>query len=109
MDISLVQQAKLALLAFSGLDRDALHIYGGMGVFLLVLALGPRARGSWRPLLAVLGVALVVELLDLRDDLASLGYWRWQANLHDLLNTACCPAVLSLLMGRTSLFECHRS
>lgn len=108
MTTSTVQAAKLAVVAATGLAKDALHIYVGLAVFLLVLALWPGSRRTWRPLLIVLLVAVGGELLDLRDDLASLGYWRWSASLHDVLNTAFWPAVLSGLMRWTSLFASPR-
>ena len=108
MTTSTVQTAKLAVVAATGLAKDALHIYVGLAVFLLVLALWPGPRRTWRPLLIVLLVAVGGEFLDLRDDLASLGYWRWSASLHDVLNTAFWPAVLLGLMRWTSLFASPR-
>lgn len=96
MELSFVQSAKLAIVAATGLAKDALHIYTGLAVFLLVL-LWRRCSRTLLPLLAVLVVAVLGELLDRRDDLASLGRWRWKASLHDLINTLFWPAVLTLL------------
>lgn len=108
MTTSAVQAAKLAIVAFTGLAKDALHIYVGLAVFLLILALWPGSRRTWWPLLLVLLVAVGGELLDLLDDLASLGYWRWGASLHDVLNTAFWPAALSGVMRWTSLLTASR-
>jgi hypothetical protein len=36
METSLVQQAKLAVVAAAGLSKDALHIYVGLAVFLVM-------------------------------------------------------------------------
>lgn len=37
------------------------------------------------------------------DDLRSLGYWRWDASLHDIVNTVAWPAVLTCLARYTRL------
>jgi len=108
MTTSAVQAAKLAIVAVTGLAKDALHIYVGLAVFLLILALWPGGRRTWWPLLAVVLVAIGGELFDLQDDLVSLGYWRWSASLHDVLNTVFWPAVLSAAMRWTSLFASSR-
>jgi hypothetical protein len=50
--------------------------------------------------LAVLGVALAGEMLDALDDVASLGHWRWQASLHDLVVTLFWPAILMVVCWR---------
>ena len=42
----------------------------------------------------VLAGASLIELFDLMDDKASLGYWRWGASLHDIANTLFWPTVL---------------
>jgi hypothetical protein len=43
-----------------------------------------RPLSSFVPLVAALLAALAGEALDLRDDVRSLGYWRWQAGLGDV-------------------------
>lgn len=96
MELSFVQSSKLAIVAATGLAKDALHIYTGMAVFLLVL-LWRRCSRSLLPLLMVVMVAVAGELLDRRDDIASLGRWRWKASVHDIVNTMFWPAVLTLL------------
>jgi hypothetical protein len=45
----------------------------------------------------VLVVAVCGELVDLADDLVTLGHWRWHASLHDIVNTSFWPAVLTAL------------
>lgn len=42
-------------------------------------------------------LACAGEWVDRRDDMASFGYWRWQASAHDVLNTLFWPTVLTLL------------
>lgn len=96
MEISTAQSIKLAIVAATGLSKDALHIYVGMLVYLGLNTAAWRFRPclGW---LAVLIVACAGEWVDRRDDIASLGYWRWQASLHDILNTLFWPTVLTLL------------
>jgi hypothetical protein len=79
MEPSAVQAIKMAIVGASGLSKDALHIYVG------------------------LAVAMAGELLDMRDDIASLGYWRWSASLHDMANTVFWPAVLAALARWSSV------
>lgn len=97
METSLVQGVKLAIVSATGLSKDALHIYAGLAVFLLFAALIKNRSSMAKPWCAVLLTAVFAELLDLRDDIASLGHWRWQASLHDVLNTIAWPSVFALL------------
>jgi hypothetical protein len=95
--MSAIQSMKLAIVSATGLSKDALHVYVGLAVFLIVALIGKSPRTSWKPLLAVLVVAVCGELLDMVDDLTSLGRWRWHASLHDIANTCFWPGVLSML------------
>jgi len=97
METSVVQSIKLAIIAVTGLSKDALHIYVGLAVFLATAVVLRKPLRSIVPWLAVVAVAVAGELLDMRDDVASLGYWRWGASLHDVLNTIFWPTVLFLL------------
>lgn len=97
MELSGYQMLKFALLWTTGLSRDALHIYVGLGVLLVSAALMRRPLGSLLPWLAVLAAACAGEALDLRDDLRTMTTWAWQASAHDLWNTLFWPTVLTLL------------
>ena len=88
------QQLKIAVVAATGLSRDALHVYAGMTLMLLTAAALRRPLQSVIPWLAVLLVAVVIELPDLRDDLAQYGRWHWRASLYDFVNTVFWPTVL---------------
>lgn len=96
MDTSITQTLKLAIVSATGLSKDALHIYVGMAVYLTLIVITRRFKPCIA-LLAVLLIACAGEWVDRRDDLASLGYWRWQASVHDILNTVFWPTVLTLL------------
>jgi hypothetical protein len=97
METSWYQAAKLVLVSALGVSKDALHVHVGLGVYFVVAILLRRPLSSLVPLAAVLLTALVGEALDLRDDVRSLGYWRWQASLGDVLNTTFWPFVIWLL------------
>ena len=97
MEMSTVQSIKLAVEEAAKLSRDALHIYVGLAVFLAVAAISRRSLRSIVPWLVVLVVTVAGELGDMIDDLSSLGYWQWEASLHDVLNTLFWPTVLWLL------------
>ncbi|KQQ49354.1 hypothetical protein ASF84_23470 [Pseudomonas sp. Leaf127] len=96
MDTSIAQGLKLALVSATGLSKDALHIYIGMALYLTVSICIRRFRPclGW---LVVFIIACAGEWVDRRDDIASFGYWRWQASVHDVLNTLFWPTVLTLL------------
>ncbi|MDD1960565.1 hypothetical protein NP534_10660 [Pseudomonas sp. 39004] len=102
MDISTVQSIKLAIVAATGLSKDALHIYLGMAVYLTMIV-GTQRFKPYLGWLVVLLIASAGEWVDRRDDIASFGYWRWQASAHDVLNTLFWPTVLTLLW----LFKCR--
>ncbi|MDU8357834.1 hypothetical protein [Pseudomonas syringae group sp. J309-1] len=101
MDTSTAQSIKLAIVSATGLSKDALHIYVGMAVYLTLAAITRRFRPyiGWA---AVLIIACAGEWVDRRDDIASLGYWRWEASTHDILNTLFWPTLLTLLW----IFKC---
>ena len=103
METSTVQAIKLAIVSFTGLEKDALHIYVGLGIFLGFAALLKRPLRCAAPWLAVLFFAVGGELFDMRDDIASLGLWRWRASLHDVLNTIFWPTVFLLLARHSDL------
>jgi len=97
METSVVQSIKLTIVDVTGLSKDALHIYVGLTIFLVTAMVLRKPLRSIFPWLVVLAIAFAGEVLDMRDDVASLGYWRWGASLHDILNTLFWPSVLLLL------------
>lgn len=100
MEISAVQSIKLAIEEVAGLSRDALHIYVGLGVFLVAVVVSRKPLRSSVPWFAVLAVAVAGELVDMIDDLGRLGTWQWSASLHDVLNTVFWPTALWLFARR---------
>ncbi|MCB5185556.1 hypothetical protein LG201_10115 [Methylobacillus gramineus] len=100
---SLFQSIKLDIIATVGLSKDALHIYVGLAVFLVAVALFRKPLKSISPWIVVFTVAIAGEVLDRRDDIASLGHWRWAASLHDIINTLFWPTVLIVLARFSSI------
>ena len=103
METSTAQAIKLAIVSVTGLSKDALHIYDSLAVLLTTAAVLRKRLRSIVPWLVVLAVAISGELIDMHDDIMSLGYWRWGASLHDVLNTLFWPTVL-LLLARFGIF-----
>ncbi|MFI8553819.1 MULTISPECIES: hypothetical protein [unclassified Psychrobacter] len=99
----------------TGLAKDALHIYVGVGVYLLCLvALRPiiKSQGirSFIALIVVTCIALLGEYLDNRDTIESLGLAGLSrdqilASIRDLINTCMLPYVLFALNKWTTIFR----
>lgn len=105
MQSSAVQTIKLAIVAATGLEKDALHVYVGLAVFFGVGALSRRRLRSAAPWLSVLAVAIVGEIVDMIDDLSMYGHWNWTASVHDVANTLFWPTVICLLVRFGVVFE----
>lgn len=102
IQVSVYQMFKYAVVWLTGLAMDALHIYVGLIVLLGVAAVFRRPLGSWLPWTVVVLAACAGELLDVCDDLRTLGYWDWRASIHDVWNTLFWPTVLTVL-ARTGI------
>ena len=96
MEPTITQELKQSIVLTVGLSRDALHIYVGLAV-LLVMAFALRKHlSSLIPLAIVFLVAVIGEIVDIRDDLVTRGYWRLGASVHDMVNTVFWPTVLTM-------------
>lgn len=98
------QELKTLIVDHVGLAKDALHVYVALIVFLVVCRVFRWPVSSWKPWLAVLFVAVLGEVLDLRHTL-SKGYpvevgYHWT----DLWNTMLVPTILMLAARYTSIF-----
>ena len=113
------QTFKLGVIAATGLDKDALHIYVGVSVYILsLLILRPitKRQGvrSFIALIVVTGVALAGEYLDNRyiivpKGFSALGSEAIKASIHDLINTCLLSYVLFALMNWTKMFNSNSS
>jgi len=96
---SLFGDRKASLVELSGLDKDALHIYFGLALFLLI-RLFWRWRGGWVVAwLTVLAMAVGGEWLDMTREMGDATIQPDAAHWHDIWNTMFWPTVL-LFIGR---------
>lgn len=96
---SLFEERKSWLVTASDLGKDALHIYFGLALFMLV-RLAWRWRGGWAAAwLAVLVMACGGEWLDMTAEFSNAAIQPDAAHWHDIWNTMFWPTVL-LLVGR---------
>jgi len=98
------QLFKLRVLDVIPVSKDAAHVYVGMGCLLLALLIFRAPLRSYRALIPGLIVAIAMEVFDLRDDLVSVGRFRWGASLKDMVNTNLLPLVL-VTMARLGLIR----
>ena len=113
------QTFKLGVIAATGLDKDALHIYVGVSVYILsLLILRPIIKRQglrlFIALIVVTGVALAGEYLDNRyiivpKGFLALGSEAIKASIHDLINTCLLSYVLFALMNWTKMFNSNSS
>ena len=90
------QQIKETIASYTGLERDALHIYAALLVQVGAALVLRRRLSHWLPWVAVLVFAVGNEWLDTYgDDLVE--QWELDASLHDLWNTMLLPTLLLLL------------
>ncbi|MFZ4687668.1 MAG: hypothetical protein ACOYLS_00380 [Polymorphobacter sp.] len=95
--MSSLQHAKLLLMGFTHLGKDALHIYVGLAVLLAAALLLRWPLRRFRPLLAVLVVALAGEAWDMFDTLRAGLPLHLRGNGFDIANTLFWPLVITLL------------
>ena len=96
---------KLWLLPQIGLSKDAIHIYIGVVCLLISILVFRLPLSSWKALILGVAVAMIMESLDLRDDLASFGHFRWAASFKDLVNTNLIPLLIVALTKRYSQLQ----
>ena len=78
--------------------KDALHVYAALVVQIGAAALFRKTLAHWLPWLAVLGVELANEALDIRfGEEAHLQNWQLLGARHDVINTMVLPTLLLLL------------
>ncbi|MDN5565697.1 MAG: hypothetical protein L0G25_02755 [Psychrobacter sp.] len=106
---------KINIIEATGLAKDALHIYVGVGVYLLcLLILRPILKNqsirSFTALIVVTGVAIAGEYLDNRHIIVPKGIFALESNdikasIHDLINTCLLAYVLFALNKWTRIFQ----
>lgn len=88
---------KTTLVLASGLSRDALQTYFGMGIYFAVALFGRKSPSSIVPLLFVLAAALLNESFDYWKDLRLYGHWRWHTALLDVISVTFWPTAIMLM------------
>ncbi len=99
------QQTKLFLMHTTGLEKDALHIYVSLIVFLGTCLLFKWKPSSWKPWLAVLAAAVAGEMWDLHDTWTYNGRLWLMESWKDLWNTLMVPTILMLTARYTRIFR----
>ncbi|WP_106639872.1 hypothetical protein [Allosphingosinicella vermicomposti] len=109
-DIGTTQYAdiKIFVEAYTGLERDALHVHLALLLYLLAMFIFRQTRRSRLPWLVVLAVELLNEMFDIRRAQMGGSPIAWDEGLKDLWNTMLWPTVLLVIGRYTTLFE-HRS
>jgi hypothetical protein len=103
--LSWLQSTKLALIGWTGLSKDALHIYVALSLFFGSALLFGWSLKSWRPWVVVLAAALAGEAWDLRDRIVGHIPLEFAGNWHDIWNTMFWPSVIVLLARGTTLMN----
>ena len=103
---SVFQDIKTHIVSFTGLEKDALHIYVGIAVFLITSLLFKNHRYRWLiALFTVIAAASMGEVLDRHDQLIINKHWYWQGSVHDIVNTCFFPTLFTLILTFTHFFE----
>ena len=88
------QQLKGQILSVVGLSKDAVHLYIGIGCFLVSILVLRFAPTAYRSLALGLLFSFVMEALDLRDNVRYRETTRALASLHDVVNTNLLPYLI---------------
>ncbi|HLL31736.1 MAG TPA: hypothetical protein VK403_12140 [Allosphingosinicella sp.] len=91
-----LEPAKSAISIWTGLERDALHIYAAILLQIGSAAILRRSLASPLPWLVVLVAALGNEALDMSRD-GLFEEWEHGEAIHDLWNSMLMPTLLALL------------
>ena len=91
------------LTAATSLSNDAVHIYLGLAVLLLAVALMKRPLSDWRPIALVVLASLAGPIWRYVDAYSHGGTPQWHADWRDVWNTLFWPAILFVLARFTRL------
>jgi hypothetical protein len=98
-----LQDAKLLVMGVTGLGKDVLHVYVGLGVYFAASLAMRWPLGDLRPLAVAAAVALFGEAWDLADNLRAGAPMRWAGHWHDLWNSLFWPTAITLMARFTRL------
>ena len=103
--MSFFQSTKIFLSEVTSLGKDALHIYVGLAVMLLVVVALKKPLSDWRPIAAVALASVAGEIWDVIDTFSHGGTPKWNANWKDVWNTMFWPTVLFGLARFTKILK----
>ena len=95
--MSSFQNTKQFFVELTDLSKDALHVYVGLGVMLLVVILFRKSLADWRPIAAVAVASVAGEIWDLLVAFNHDEPISWNANWKDVWNTIFWPTMLFVL------------
>jgi len=99
------QSFKLVLVKFFSLDaKDVIHVYLGFLFFFIAILIFKKPITSYKLLIVGLIGAVIMEILDLRDDYTYFGQLRWAASLRDIVNTNFLPFLI-IFLARLGLIK----
>lgn len=88
---------KTEIVAYTGLDRDALHIYVSILIQLFAALILRRRLSDWLPWLAVLAASLLNEAGDLNVEIWPDPMMQAGAAMHDIVNSLILPTALMIV------------
>lgn len=91
--------------AYTGLEKDALHIHVALLIYILTSLLIVRGGKGQLPWFVVLAVELFNEFLDFRRHDPINGIYPWEESAKDLWNTMLWPSILVILARNTALLD----
>ena len=93
---STYQSLKILIAEYVPIDRDILHVLIGLALTVVAVVIARKSM-RLRPFLGAFVIACLLgatmEVLDLRDDLKTLGAWRWRASGLDFIRTIFVPTI----------------
>lgn len=100
--MSYYQTLKIFLLENIDLSRDGFHIFLGFSAYLIVCSLFRLKLTSFKSLIAPITMAIILELIDIRDMLASGIHLVLLGNLKDVVTTSLLPLLTTIYLRRTA-------
>lgn len=103
---------KMIIISATGLQKDALHIYVGVSVYLICLFISrPILNTQSKRQVFALGMttiaAILGEVFDTYLNIKASEGIKVGASIHDLINTCLLPYVLYALTRWTKIFHTH--
>lgn len=99
-----INTVKLMAVDFTGLAKDALHIYVSVAILLASCAVMRWKVWQWKPLALVLTAALIGEAFDLRHNWTSEHRLFFMASVHDIWNTMLVPLIIAAFARFSGVF-----